>query len=191
MAKVGLAASLLQSPVPCLCGRSYANGKPTSRPGFIAAGAGGLHPIPAAAASASASASASAPARQWASKPRVDSTRQKHATTTTRSSTRSDHDDIAPPAATSDPGVDVSAEPRPTVDGGAVVGGEAGLGGGGSLDSEVGSLVDLVKLLHTSDNPLWELVRFEVRGDRQDSIVYSAAHTCTTGSLCTDTHKQD
>lgn len=43
-------------------------------------------------------------------------------------------------------------------------GGGDGLGGGrgGSNGVEVDSLVDLVKLLHNSDNPLWELVRFEV-----------------------------
>lgn len=44
-----------------------------------------------------------------------------------------------------------------------MVGGEDCLGGGGSNDSQVNSLVDLVKLLHSSDNPLWDLVRFEVR----------------------------
>lgn len=44
------------------------------------------------------------------------------------------------------------------------VGVSVGVGSGGdSSVPDVKSLEDLVELLHTSDNPLWDLIRFEVR----------------------------
>lgn len=67
----------------------------------------------------------------------------------------------------SDGGDDV-APPPPTLEyGGAKAidsawAGGAG-GGSGSGDPGVRSLVDLIELLHASDNPLWDLIRFEVR----------------------------
>lgn len=41
-----------------------------------------------------------------------------------------------------------------------------GDGVGGNDDPGVRSLVDLVELLHASENPLWDLIRFEVRDER-------------------------
>lgn len=80
---------------------------------------------------------------------------------------RSDQDDLGEPAASNIPGstsshdVDVSPQRRWTLPSGVDedIGDE---GGGGRQQYGVHSLVDLVKLLHASDNPLWELVRFEV-----------------------------
>lgn len=62
-----------------------------------------------------------------------------------------------------------------------MVGGEDDFDGGRSNDSEVESLVDLVKLLHNSDNPLWELVRFEVREREKGGggVQHSIVHACT------------
>lgn len=162
-AKVGLAASLLQScAVPCLCSGNY--GKVTSSSaGFISAGGGHLHPAPVPAPECSASLSA----RRWFPQGKNGSAlsrslvrpRQEHVTTA--SSGRRDHDDVTP-STSSGPGADISVEPRPTEGGEAAVGSEDCVGCGESSDSEVESLVDLVNLLHNSDNPLWELVRFEV-----------------------------
>ena len=109
MAKVGLAASLLQSQsraVPNL-GRGNDRNSKVTRAGFIAAGGlGGMYPT-----SAPASAEAPGLRRRFPRGTAVD-----------------------------------------------------GLGGGASNDDlQVESLVDLVNLLRNSDNPLWELVRFEVR----------------------------
>ena len=42
-------------------------------------------------------------------------------------------------------------------------GGGSGSGGGGNDDPGVRSLVDLIELIHASENPLWDLIRFEVR----------------------------
>lgn len=39
----------------------------------------------------------------------------------------------------------------------------SGSGGDGNDDPGVRSLVDLIELLHASENPLWDLIRFEVR----------------------------
>eukprot|EP00903_Cladosiphon_okamuranus_P017091 g15748.t2 len=82
---------------------------------------------------------------------------------------------------------DVSVEPRPATGGGEVVGGEDGRGGGRSSDSEVKSLVDLVKLLHNSENPLWELLRFEGREASKQSHVSSMIH----GSVLARTSLED
>lgn len=64
--------------------------------------------------------------------------------------------------------VDTAEVSQSTVAGiGAKTSGRAG--GGSGDDPGVKSLVDLVELLETSDNPLWELIRFEVQYDSYTS----------------------
>lgn len=80
---------------------------------------------------------------------------------------RRDEDDLGEPAVSNIPdsisshGVDASPAPRWTLPVGTHE--DVGVEGSGVREEPgVHSLVDLVKLLHASDNPLWELVRFEV-----------------------------
>lgn len=67
-----------------------------------------------------------------------------------------DGDDVAPPPSKFElDGANPSA--------GAWAGnGGSGNGGNGNDDPGVQSLVDLIELLHASENPLWDLIRFEV-----------------------------
>ncbi|CAN0043349.1 unnamed protein product, partial [Hapterophycus canaliculatus] len=62
-----------------------------------------------------------------------------------------------------------------------------GGGGGGRQEPEAHSLVDLVELLHASDNPLWELVRFEGHQASKQSHVSSMIH----GSVLARTSLED
>ncbi len=158
--KVGLAVYVLRHSVPCLClsscvsrgggsnsdvsNRSSSN----ARTGFVSPSTAGRDVRPAAASARSTSASA----RQWLPRGRKSLAGtverggpwQKHVL---RGISR-DHDD----------GYAAAAGGLPE-----------GKRGGEICDPDVNSLVDLVNLLHSSDNPLWELVRFEV-GDRHDGV---------------------
>lgn len=181
---------LLGSPVPSQCTpsgvrcqRSYGlHAHSRTSTGFIGGTGvgGGVQP-----AAASTASSAWASAWQWlpqgskdcsCSRPSsrtVDCPRQKHSIR--YSSARHDHDDTdAAP-------VEVHAKPRSMVSGGTAVEGWGDNGGGGSNDSGVHSLVDLVKLLQASENPLWELVRFEVwrveRGPSRHTTEASVANS--------------
>lgn len=50
-----------------------------------------------------------------------------------------------------------------TTKGGSDGGVGKGGGSGGGGDPDVCSMVDLIKLLHESEHPVWDLLRFEVR----------------------------
>ncbi|CAM9294340.1 unnamed protein product [Ectocarpus fasciculatus] len=107
---------------------------------------------------------------------------------------RKDHDNDVGEAGTSNAAtsstagsIDIKAEPRWS--GGTAVEGRGG-GSGGSgkrQDPGVHSLVDLVKLLQVSENPLWELVRFEGREASKQSHVSSMIH----GSVLARTSLED
>lgn len=180
---VGLATLLLFSPVSSQCGTQsgvrWYGGCHVRSAGFISGtrvvvGGGRVQP---------AAEAASAPTR-WASAwqglpqgrkncsyPRppsrtVGRSRQKHLVGQRSAKTGQDNGIDTPVASSSRSAVEVNAESRPVLSGRAAAEGRGDFGGGGrgSNDSGAGvhSLVDLVKLLHNADNPVWELVRFEV-----------------------------
>lgn len=66
-------------------------------------------------------------------------------------------DDVAPPPPT------LEFDDAKRSAGAWAAGGGSGSGGSGNDDPGVRSLVDLIELLHASENPLWDLIRFEVR----------------------------
>ncbi|CAM9615736.1 unnamed protein product [Ectocarpus sp. 6 AP-2014] len=107
---------------------------------------------------------------------------------------RKDHDDDVAEAGTSTAAgsstsgsIGIKAKPRWS-GGTAVEGSGGGSGGGGERqDPRVHSLVDLVKLLEVSENPLWELVRFEGREASKQSHVSSMLH----GSVLARTSLED
>lgn len=168
--KVGLAVFIIGYAVPCVCisscvsrgGRSNSNCDVpnrinSSRTGFVSPSTGGVRSAAASARSASASTHRWLPqgGKSLAGKVERGGPWQKHVLV--RYGMSRDHDDDG-----------FAAAPR-TSDAGAV---PEGKGGGESSDPEVKSLVDLVNLLHGSDNPLWELVRFEV-GEPHDGVCLS------------------
>lgn len=79
-------------------------------------------------------------------------------------------DDVAPPPATLE-----FDDAKPSA-GAWAVGGGSGSGGSGNDDPGVRSLVDLIELLHASENPLWDLIRFEVR--HRDVLTYWLGSCC-------------
>lgn len=96
----------------------------------------------------------------------VDRSRQKHSTRSSSARKAEDDGRDTPVASSSRSGVQVDPKmpPRMLSAKTKAQGRGDNVGGGGSNHSgvEVQSLVDLVKMIHASDNPVWELVRFEV-----------------------------
>lgn len=169
-AQLGLVVFVLRHTVPCACvssgvsrgeggfggvsfGGKHSSSSATRAPtaGFVSPSAAGRRGRPA----AEPARSTSSWLRQWLPQGIKSSVgtaetgpRQKYV----RRGIPRDHDSDDPPS---------SAAPRSAPGAGGV---PEGRGGGESGDPGVNSLVDLVNLLHGSDNPLWELVRFEVCG---------------------------
>lgn len=83
-------------------------------------------------------------------------------------------DDVAPPSAT------LELDDAKGSAGAWAGGGGSGSVGGGNGDPGVRSLVDLIELLHASENPLWDLIRFEVR---HRNILAWQYHVCYHGCL--------